>query len=95
MRIINKYLVRLPIYDELSDTRIYKVFELDTGEFYRESWKGMLIMRLSIKELFYEKMKNYSYTFDYILLVYLCQIIKKNVYMSKKLVKPITPEDNG
>jgi hypothetical protein len=34
MRIINKYLVRLPIYDELSDTR-YKVFELDTGEFYR------------------------------------------------------------
>jgi hypothetical protein len=37
MRIINKYLVRLPIYDELSDTRIYKVFELDTGEFI-ESW---------------------------------------------------------
>jgi hypothetical protein len=55
MRIINKYLVRLPIYDELSDTRIYKVFELDTGEFYRESWKGMLIMRLSIKNYFMKK----------------------------------------
>jgi hypothetical protein len=65
MRIINKYLVRLPIYDELSDTRIYKVFELDTGEFYRNlGIKGMLIMIVD-KELFYEKMKNYSYTFDY------------------------------
>jgi hypothetical protein len=66
MRIINKYLVRLPIYDELSDTRIYKVFELDTGEFYRESWnKGNVNYEIVDKELFYEKMKNYSYTFDY------------------------------
>jgi hypothetical protein len=65
MRIINKYLVRLPIYDELSDTRIYKVFELDTGEFY-ESWnKGNVNYEIVDKELFYEKMKNYSYTFDY------------------------------
>jgi hypothetical protein len=56
MRIINKYLVRLPIYDELSDTRIYKVFELDTGEFYRNlGIKGMLIMRLSIKNYFMKK----------------------------------------
>jgi hypothetical protein len=58
MRIINKYLVRLPIYDELSDTRIYKVFELDTGEFYRESWnKGNVNYEIVDKELFYEKMK--------------------------------------
>jgi hypothetical protein len=56
MRIINKYLVRLPIYDELSDTRIYKVFELDTGEFYRESWnKGNVNYEIVDKELFYEK----------------------------------------
>jgi hypothetical protein len=55
MRIINKYLVRLPIYDELSDTRIYKVFELDTGEFMNLGIKGMLIMRLSIKNYFMKK----------------------------------------
>jgi hypothetical protein len=41
------------------------VFELDTGEFYRESWnKGNVNYEIVDKELFYEK-KNYSYTFDY------------------------------
>jgi LPS O-antigen subunit length determinant protein (WzzB/FepE family) len=56
----------------------------------------MLIMRLSIKELFYEKKwKIIAILLIIILLVYLCQIIKKNVYMSvKKLVKPIT-QNNG
>jgi hypothetical protein len=78
MRIINKYLVRLPIYDELSDTRIYKVFELDTGEFYRESWnKGNVNYEIVDKELFYEKMKNYSYTFDYNIISVSLSDIKK------------------
>jgi hypothetical protein len=54
MRIINKYLVRLPIYDELSDTRIYKVFEL-VNFIENLGIKGMLIMRLSIKNYFMKK----------------------------------------
>jgi hypothetical protein len=46
------------------------------------------------KELFYEKMKNYSYTFDYnIISVSLSDIKKKRIYVSKKLVKPINPEE--
>jgi LPS O-antigen subunit length determinant protein (WzzB/FepE family) len=50
----------------------------------------MLIMRLSIKNYFMKKWKIIAILLIIILLVYLCQIIKKNVYMSVKLVKPIT-----
>jgi hypothetical protein len=33
---------------------------------FRESWnKGNVNYEIVDKELFYEKMKNYSYTFDY------------------------------
>jgi hypothetical protein len=42
-------------------------------------------MRLSIKELFYEKMKNYSYTFDYNIISVSQIIKKKRIYVSKKI----------
>jgi hypothetical protein len=62
------------------------VFELDTGEFYRESWnKGNVNYEIVDKELFYEKMKIIAILLIIILLVYLCQIIKKKRIYSKKI----------
>lgn len=58
MKIVAEHLVRLPIVEGYSDTKLYKVVETSCAntQFYREVWnKGNLNYELVDKELFYEQ----------------------------------------
>ena len=58
MKIVAEHLVRLPIFKNHSETKIYKVLEtsLANKQFYRESWnKGSVHYELVDSELFYEQ----------------------------------------
>jgi hypothetical protein len=63
MKIVAEHLVRLPIFPNHPETKIYKVVETSCAntQFYRESWyKGNLIYELVDKELFYEQNSMFS-----------------------------------
>ncbi len=63
MKIVAEHLVRLPIFKNHSETKIYKVVETSSAntQFYRETWnKGNLVYELVDKELFYEQNAMFS-----------------------------------
>ncbi len=63
MKIVAEHLVRLPIFRDHKETKLYKVVETSCAntQFYRESWnKGSLTYELIDKELFYEQNAMFS-----------------------------------
>ncbi len=58
MKIVAEHLVRLPIFPNHKETKLYKVLETSivNKQFYRESWnKGNVNYELVDAKLFYEQ----------------------------------------